>query len=161
MLKATSFTFGRYKVDTVSSVITFTYGVKFKYGITKTFKDKLFLKDVAPELWDKVPNEVLEPTLQALLIMLGINYWCTFPTRNIYIEGFSLTEEQAQFWSSLYLNGLGEFFYDMKVDFHNLIEFPYENSKAALIPARYKLPERSLLLNGAGKDSILSAEILK
>ena len=161
MLHAKSFTFCAYKVDTVRSIITFTYRVEFRYGITKTFTDKLSFPDVAPELWEKVPKAVLESTLQALLLMIGINYWCVFPTRNIQIEGFTLTREQAQFWDLLYLNGLGEFFYNMKMDFHNLIAFPYDDSAVAPLPARFERPARALLLNGAGKDSILSAEILK
>lgn len=161
MLQASSFTFGTYKVDTTRSIITFTYRVEFKFGTRKTFTDRLFLEDVAPDLWEKVPKAVLEPTLQALLLMIGINYWCVFPTSNIKIEGFTLTREQARFWDSLYLNGLGEFFYDMQMDFHNLIAFPYDASGAAPAPARFVRPARALLLNGAGKDSILSAEILK
>ena len=161
MLRASSFTFGTYKVDTARSIITFTYRVEFQFGIAKTFTDRLFFEDVASELWEKVPKAVLEPTLQALLIIIGINYWCVFPTSNIHIEGFTLTREQARFWDSLYLNGLGEFFYLMKIDFHNLIVFPYDDFAVTSTPARFERPARALLLNGAGKDSILSAEILK
>jgi len=165
MLHASKFTFGTYKIDTASSIITFTYRVEFKYGIAKTFTDRLYFEDVAPELWEKVPKAVLEPTLQALLLMIGINYWCVFPTNNIKIEGFKLTREEADFWNSLYLNGLGEFFYDMKMDFRGLITFPYDDSATAPAPARLvrivEQPGRALLLNGAGKDSILSAEMLK
>src|SRR3989338_7313695 len=117
LLRATSFTFGTYKIDTKRSIITFTYRVEFKFGIRKTFTDRLLFKDVEPELWEKVPKAVLEPTLQALLLMLGINYWLAFPTNNIRIEGFTLTREQAHFWDKLYLNGLGEFFYLMQIDF--------------------------------------------
>ncbi len=160
-LGVSSFTFGTYKVNAKYSTITFTYHVKFKIGITKTFTDRLFLKDVRPEMWEKVPTAVLEPTLQALLIMIGINYWSAFPTSNMRIEGFALTHEQAQFWDALYLHGLGEFFYLAKIDFRNLIAFPYDESLTAPSPARFERPKRALLLNGAGKDSILSAEILK
>lgn len=161
MLRPSSFTFGTYKIDAQRGIITFNYRVKFKYGISKTFKDKLVFENVPKESWDKIPKDVLESTLQALLIILGINYWCAFPTKNINIEGFVLTKKQADFWDALYLNGLGEFFYDMKMDFHDLISFPYDNSIKEPIAGRIKLKERALLLNGAGKDSILSAETLK
>lgn len=161
ILRASSFTFGTYKVDAKRSTIIFTYRVKFTFGVTKTFTDRLILSGVKPEMWEKIPKEVLEPTLQALLLMIGINYWQAFPTKNMLIEGFTLTREQAQFWDSLYLNGLGEFFYLMKIDFRNLIAFPYDNSAIAPTPARFERPKRALLLNGAGKDSILSAEMLK
>ena len=161
MPHAASFTFGTYAVDTSHSTISFTYKVELAHGRVRTFTDRLYFKDVTPELWEKVPKAVLEPTLQALLIMLGINYWAVFPTRNIHIEGFSLTREQARFWDSLYLNGLGEYFYLMQMDFHDLIAFPYDESAVAPPPAHFNPPARALLLNGAGKDSILSAELLK
>jgi hypothetical protein len=160
-LRAESFTFSAYTIDAVRSTITFTYRVEFKSGRVRTYKDRLFFPDIAPELWERIPKAVLEPTLQALLLMLGINYWCILPTNNIHIEGFKLTREQASFWDSLYLNGLGEFWYFNKIDFHNLISFPYDSSTAVQRPDGIKLPKRALLLNGAGKDSILSAEILK
>lgn len=161
MPRASSFTFASYEVDVARSIITFTYRVEFKSGSVKTYTDRLFFKDIAPELWDKVPKAVLEPTLQALLLIIGINYWCVFPTNDIRTEGFTLTREQADFWNTLYLNGLGEFFYDMQMDFRGLIAFPYDTSLAAPAPTRFKRPARALLLNGAGKDSILSAEMLK
>lgn len=161
MLRPVSFTFSSYKIDPSHSTVAFTYRVEFKNRITKTFTDRLVCKDVPSEAWEKVPKEVLEPTLQALSLMLGINYWCIFRTKNIRIEGFSLTKDQARFWDSLYLNGLAEFFFDMKADFHDLISFPYDESLTAPVPARFERPTRALLLNGAGKDSILSAEMLK
>lgn len=161
LLKVSSFTFGTYTIDNKKSIITFSYHVEFKFGITKTFTDKLFFNDITPERWKKVPEAVLKPTLEALLLMIGINYWSAFRTRNIRIEGFTLTREQAHFWNSLYLNGLGEFFYLMDIDFHDLIAFPYDDTSVAPSPISLKRSERALLLNGAGKDSILSAEILK
>ena len=156
-----SFTFGSYLVDETRSTVTFTYVVAFKFGITKTFTDTLFLKDVSLEMWKGVPVSVLEPTLQSLLLMIGINYWSAFRTKNIYIKNFTLTREQAEFWNTLYVHGLGEFFYLMKLDFRNLISFPYDAAKVVSQPTSYKRPSRTLLLNGAGKDSIVSAEMLK
>lgn len=161
MYRPASFVFGAYAVDPKHSTVTFTYRVDFKYGISLTFTDRLILENIPPEAWQMVPERVLEPTLQALLLMIGINYWAMFPTRNIEIQGFTLTRAQAQFWDSLYLNGLAEFFYDMGIDFHDLIAFPYDETLSAAEPARLTLPHRALLLNGAGKDSILSAEMLK
>ncbi len=161
ILGVSSFTFGTYTVDKKRSIVTFTYHVEFRFGIRKTFTDRLFFKDVAPALWDKIPKAVLEPTLQALLLMLGINYWLAFPTSNMHIEGFALTRAQAKFWDTLYLHGLGEFFFSTKLDFRNLIRFPYDDAAVAPTPTKFKRPSRALLLNGAGKDSILSAEMLK
>lgn len=161
MSRVSSFTFASYSVDADRSTITCTYRVGFEGGTVRTYSDRLMLPDVSSEMWARVPKAVLEPTLQALLLMLGINYWCVYPTKNIRIDSFSLTLEQAEFWNALYLNGLAEFFYDMQVDFRDLIAFPFDESLTAPAPSRFERPKRALLLNGAGKDSILSAEILK
>lgn len=160
-LRASSFTFDTYTVDVAHSTITFTYRVVFKSGKVKTYTDQLFFEDVSPEQWQKIPQSVLEPTLQALLLIIGINYWSVLYTDNIHIERFKLTRKQADFWNSLYLNGLGEFFYFNKMDFRNLIAFPYDDSATAPTPTRLHLADRALVLNGAGKDSILTAEMLK
>lgn len=161
MFRPKSFIFGKYKIDAAKSLVTFTYRVKFSFGISKTFKDKLYFRDVPADLWEKVPENVLHRTLESLSLMLGINYWSTFPTNNIHIEGFKLTREQAYFWDSLYLNGLSEFFFFEKMDFHNLIKFPFDEHYVAPNAEKFERPEKAILLNGAGKDSILSAEILK
>lgn len=161
MLSASAFTFGKYKIDKKRSTITFTYRADFKFGLSKTYTDKLIFENIDEEAWDKIPEDVLKPTLEALLIMLGINYWCVFPTKNIKIEGFTLTHEQASFWDTLYLKGLGEFFFLMQMDFRDLIAFPYADQATAKKPGNFPRSNRSLLLNGAGKDSILSAETLK
>jgi hypothetical protein len=161
MRRVSSFTFGTYTLNTARSSIAFTYRVEYEGGRGRTYTDRLFFEDIAPEQWESVPKAVLEPTLRALLLMIGINYWCVFATRDIRIQGWSLTREQARFWDTLYLNGLGEFFYKMQMDFRDLIAFPYDESLGEPAPARFARPSRALLLNGAGKDSILSAEILK
>jgi len=84
----TSFTFGTHTIDVARSTVSFTYHVTFKYGLAKTFTDRLYFKDVPKEAWATVPPDILETTLQSLLLMLGINYWCTFRTKNIRIESF-------------------------------------------------------------------------
>ena len=161
MLSASTFTFGKYKIDKKRSTITFTYRADFKFGLSKHYTDKLIFENIDEGAWDEIPEDVLKPTLEALLIMLGINYWCVFPTKNIKIERFTLTREQANFWDTLYLKGLGEFFFLMQMDFRDLIAFPYEDQATTKKPGNFPRSNRSLLLNGAGKDSILSAETLK
>ena len=162
MLRSRSFTFGSYTIETERSCVSFTYHIEFFNGKVKTYTDQLFLEDVSPDQWETVPNSILEPTLQALLLVIGINYWSVFPTSDIRIEHFSLTREQAEFWNTLYLHGLGEYFFDMKMDFRGLIAFPYDDAASTPNPSPLSTTtSRALLLNGAGKDSVLSAELLK
>lgn len=161
MSRAVAFTFGSYAVDIDRSIVSCTYHVDFANGKRASYTDRLYLPGVTSEQWERVPREVLTPTLEALLLMLGINYWAVFPVRTIRIEGFSLTREQAHFWNTMYEQGLGEYFYAMRMDFRGLIAFPYDDSRSEPVPTALPLPACALLLHGAGKDSILSAEMLK
>lgn len=156
-----SFTFGSYEIRKERSEVVFTYHVAFTSGKVRTYTDKLLLEHIPETAWDAVPPQTLEATLQALLLICGINYWIIFPTKNIHIASFSLTREQAEFWNELYLHGLAEYFYRMQMDFDGLISFPYDEKTIAPLPVPHTLPRRSLVLHGAGKDSILSAELLK
>lgn len=156
-----SFTFGSYEVDVNRSALKFTYTVMFSNGTASVYTDKLYINGATKEMWGRIPKAQLEKHLQSLLIMLGINYWMIFPVKTIKIEPFSLSKEQADFWNTLYLNGLAEYFYVMKSDFRDLIRFPYDASTTPDTPIPGRHTSRALLLNGAGKDSILSAELLK
>ena len=80
---------------------------------------------------------------------------------SIEIVGEQLNPEQARFWDIVYTKGLGEFFYRNTVDFRGLIRFPSE-----LRPAQQPLPSagqagRILVPWGGGKDSAVTAELLK
>lgn len=161
MPRASSFTFGSYSVDTERSTLSFTYEAELPSGKIERFTDRLYLESVTSQMWEEVPKHVLEPTLQALLLMLGMNYWMVYPTRNMRIKEFSLTRDQAAFWNELYLHGLSEYFFLMKMDFEGLIDFPFDETRENPTASAIELPKRALLLNGAGKDSILSAEMLK
>ena len=72
-----------------------------------------------------------------------------------------MSKDEAGFWNKIYENGLGEFFYKNKIDFRGLVRFPYGSKKLITINYKLKTNKRSLLLFGGGKDSIVSAELLK
>jgi len=66
------------------------------------------------------------------MLILGISYWKAYCPKEIIIESNSLNKEQAEFWDTVYIKGLGEFFYKNKIDFRGLIKFPFnENAVSA------------------------------
>lgn len=120
--------------------------------------------------WRTIPPELLTKILDALALALGISYWKLYCPKNIEIAFTSLTKAQAAFWNTVYTKGLGEFYYKNKIDFRGLVDFPYDRSHTPGLPrpatalgARNdgQLKNRSLLQLGGGKDSIVSAELLK
>ena len=72
----------------------------------------------------------------------------------------NLSKKQAHFWETIYTRGLGEFYFKNKIDFHNLVHFPYSDS-ISLTPDLSKHQDRSLVGIGGRKDSIVTVELLK
>ena len=121
------------------------------------FTEKLFFP---PLQANGVPPELLKTVLESLLLILGISYWKLYCPRQLNLGSIFLTKEQAQFWTTVYTKGLGEFFYVNKIDYRGLIEFPFsEHTEASLVV--FPRQHRALLPLGGGKDSIVSAELLK
>lgn len=159
MPRAQRFTFLSFSLNRLTSTLTNSYAVFSSEEGEIHYVDRLEFPGVSEEMWNRIPEPVLEPLLQALHIALGINYWKLHLAREIRIEGFSLTKAQAQFWDTLYTKGLAEFFYKAQIDFRGIVAFPYE-AKEVLRTQKMVLSSRALLLLGGGKDSIVAAEML-
>jgi UDP-N-acetyl-alpha-D-muramoyl-L-alanyl-L-glutamate epimerase len=134
--------------------------VLFHFGFTGEksidFTEKIFFSPVE----NKIPEALLKSLLDNLMLILGISYWKLYCPKEIIIEPNFLTNEQAQFWNTIYTKGLGEFFYKNKIDFRGLVNFPYlGKSEAKAID--FPRINRTLLGIGGGKDSIVVAEMLK
>ena len=148
------FEFDSYKIQSDKKTIDFNYKIRELY-----FTEKIILPDEIPvSVEDRLVNKVLE----SLHLILGISYFKIYCPKKIIIP-YHLSKAQADFWNTVYTKGLGEFFYKNKIDFRNLIDFPYSNDKQAIQPRRLDEAKknRSLVGIGGGKDSIMAIELLK
>ncbi|MFA6106136.1 MAG: hypothetical protein WC745_00495 [Patescibacteria group bacterium] len=152
--KAKTFVFDSFFLDKNKGEIKFHYNLGSNYRFTETLR----LTDKKIN-WQKVNNEALNQTLFSLHLIIGISYWKTFCPKKIIINSGNLTKKQAEFWNGVYGIGLGEFYYKNKIDFRELVKFPYKNNQSASV--RLKIKNRALVPLGGGKDSIAAAEILK
>lgn len=155
-----SFSFDLYNLNLERGVISFYYTVEM--GSKKTcFADTLTFDGVPRGVWEK-KAELLVPILDALHIMLGISYWKLYCPETIILQNRVLTKQEAMFWNLVYTKGLGEFFYTNKLNPQKLVQFPFDPH--APVPRTlpcHGAPARALLLVGGGKDSIVSAELLR
>ena len=109
-----------------------------------------------------------KPAFDFLALALGVSYWKTFCPKKIEIPFISLSKWQADFWNTVYTKGLGEFFYKNKIDFRDLVNFPTSGERT-VIDLTYHNCDRldlsqqnkTLVLLGGGKDSLVSAELLR
>lgn len=138
--------------------------VHFHYELYHEGKSHQFTETLSftpPEKEKESPerNRALAAVLNSLHLILGISYWKTYCPKKITITNLSLSERQAQFWNTVYTKGLGELFYKNSIDFRGLVKFPFGNPN--VFATTLSQSERAVVLLGAGKDSIVSGELLK
>ncbi len=103
-------------------------------------------------------NDVLDRAVQDLFFVAGVSYYKTYIPPKIVLRSGQLDEYQARFFSKTYQKGLGEFWYVNNLDPKTPVNFPVSSG-----------PQKSLTSSGAGqllgigggKDSLVSAELLK
>lgn len=152
--KPGAFSFDSYHIDTKSNTFFFLYSFDngLKFTETITLGDKIN--------WSKTNRLLIDKIAFNLHLALGIGYYKAYCPKKILINSGILSKTEADFWNKLYTKGLGEFFYQNKIDFRGLIKFPFQKNKITS-PVNIKLSERVLLPWGGGKDSSTSAELLK
>jgi len=111
--------------------------------------------------------------LDNLIFHLGLaempSYWKAAASPKIIIEAGYLNKTQIKWWHGLFIKGMGQYFYENKIDFTKknflTIESPSKNR-----PARHRsggvvftknLSKRALVPIGGGKDAVVTLELLK
>lgn len=148
-----TFIFASYELNTDSREI------KLRYGLDNgtAFEEVILLPEGK---WKTLDANLLDRALFNLHLIGGISYYKAYCPSEILVKSGQLSEPEACFWNKLYTQGLGEFFYENKLDFRNLVNFPitpgFEPGAREI-----ELSKRSLVPLGGGKDSIVACELLK
>ncbi|MFA6522850.1 MAG: hypothetical protein WCS85_00565 [Candidatus Peribacteraceae bacterium] len=163
MQQYSSFTFDSYAFDPETGTISLRYSLDDDVRFEETI--------ILPQPESRVTNpDSLGRALRALHLIGGISYYKTCLPKTIEVRTGVLTEEEATFWNTVYEKGLGEFFFRNDIDFRGLIRFPSSQqppnqltSKPANEQTGNQQPttNRILVPIGGGKDSIVTAELLK
>ncbi|MFI5205423.1 MAG: hypothetical protein ACHQVK_00625, partial [Candidatus Paceibacterales bacterium] len=156
--KATLFEFASYEFNPAKKQVVFYYATHFEGGGVMHFTETILFPK-APNL-KNLPKELLEKLLQSLHIMLGISYYKFYCAPEIKLP-YSLSKGEADFFTTVYQKGLGEFFYKNSLDPNLSPKFPHDDTVKT---TNYSLPttnSRSLVGIGGGKDSIVAVELLK
>jgi len=160
--RATLFEFVSYEWQPEQKRAVFHYKTKREDGEVLNWTETILLPS-KPTV--NPPQKLLE----SLHIMLAISYWKFHCAPDIHLP-YKLSKQEAEFWNTVYKKGLGEFFYRNNLDPVLSPKFPFRevtsNEKPATSNLRvtsYQLPvtNRCLVGIGGGKDSIVTAELLK
>ncbi|MGI6680441.1 MAG: hypothetical protein ACOX3T_02975 [Bdellovibrionota bacterium] len=152
--KYKTFNFDSYEFnkDTLKLELNYSLDNEIKFTETLQFEHKIDFKHI---------NEGnLNTILKNVHLAFGVSYYKTYCPKNISLPFYKLTENEANFWSAFYKNSLGEFCFKNELDPSIIATFPFNNDYT-LKAFNVELKKRYLLPIGGGKDSILSANILK
>ncbi|MCX6718354.1 MAG: UDP-N-acetylmuramoyl-L-alanine--D-glutamate ligase [Candidatus Staskawiczbacteria bacterium] len=155
--KPTVFEFSSYNFEPEKKRVSFGYKQEFSGKEPLVFSETIIL----PETVDlkNIPEELVKKLLQGLHLMLGISYYKFYCATKIKLP-YSLSKEEADFWNTIYKDGLGEFWFKNKLDPKKSPKFPYNNNLKSETFSLKKNNECLVALSG-GKDSIVAAELLK
>ncbi|MCF7846805.1 MAG: endonuclease domain-containing protein [Candidatus Gracilibacteria bacterium] len=105
-------------------------------------------------------QQPLRAAMKFLWIVAGVSYFKSVLPQNIVFAEGDVNKAQAKFFEKLWTQGLGEFFWQNKIDPRRVVRFPV-NETVKSAPERVKKLNGTMLPIGGGKDSLLSAEILR
>ncbi|OGD87874.1 hypothetical protein A3D81_02185 [Candidatus Curtissbacteria bacterium RIFCSPHIGHO2_02_FULL_40_17] len=110
----------------------------------------------------KISAESLKVFAFNLGLVESISYWKAACPKEFVIKAGFLTVEQISWWRDLFIHGLGEFFYQNKIDFRpkDFLKIKLE-SKTRFKKQDLKKPNGDLILVGGGIDSAVTLELLK
>lgn len=121
-------------------------------------------------------KEVLDKAFEGLWLAAGVSYFkAGIPseivfrgnqTSNKVISCEGISESQAKFFEKVWMNGLGEFFYENEINPEGVVKFPdiepgFSSAKADFEPGFGLDLAGALLPIGGGKDSMTSAILLR
>ncbi len=152
--KATTFEFTSYDYKPAEKQVLFHYTTIFDAGEPIRWTETIILPEI--------PGEVPTALLESLHIMLGISYYKFYclPADRQVRHSYSLTQQQADFWNTVYKKGLGEFFYRNNLDPKISPKFTADKNAKPQVSS-FKFQDKSLIGIGGGKDSLVVAELLK
>ncbi|MBI2041433.1 MAG: hypothetical protein HYT20_00250, partial [Candidatus Nealsonbacteria bacterium] len=155
-----------YKIEGGNLKISFFFEIP--PGIS--FRPRLIIKNINETGFDPV-------SLDNLIFHIGLiemlSYWKTTCSPEIVIEAGYLYKEQIKWWKDLIIKGMGQFFYENKIDWRlkNFLNIKARTRKffnPCGVPLRDKtvkkfpgLSSRYLVPFAGGRDSIVTLEKLK
>lgn len=149
---AHTFIFDRCSFDNTSGLAEFHY-----QNNSHAFTERVqFALDPARPIPAET-QQLIDRALLLAFILIGTSYFKTFPTPNIQLIQ-PLDDFQANFFNSVYQDGLSQFAYENSLTRADLAHFTATTTSQ---PTPINFPNKGILaLQSGGKDSLLTATLL-
>ncbi len=115
-------------------------------------------------------STLCEENINGIIFQIGmielISYWKCTCSPTLLIRSYKLDEAMQKWWKKLYFNGLGEFFYQNKIQTSEEEFLHFEFSEACPAASILTYPHisdssRVVVPIGGGKDSVVTLEALR
>ncbi len=131
------------------------------------FKPKIIFKNISVQRFESLDSGVLDNLIFNLGLAEMPSYWKAFTSQKIIIEPGYLDDDQINWWHDLFINGMGQFFYENRL-FENKIDFTSKDFLQIVSASNKKFKkDEGIIQNGilipvgGGKDSAVTLELLK
>jgi len=138
----------------------------FKIGPNILFKPKVIIENVDKKRIKRAGDRVLNNLVFNLGLIEILSYWKATCSPEIVIRAGPLNLEQIKWWKDLIIKGMGQFFYENKIDFRkpNFLKINVTRKDFVTNVTRkdFVTLKRGVLVPvGGGKDSVITLELLK
>ena len=147
------FQFDNYNFDYRTGLLTMCYSLDSKRHYREVIEFTL------PPKSQPINRDVVEALCFYTFVIAGSSYYKSFATPKLSLGEYPLDDWQADFFNMIYHGGLSQFVYENKLNPSDLACFEASDNLPGE-PVDYN-GTGILLLQSGGKDSLLSAELLK
>jgi UDP-N-acetyl-alpha-D-muramoyl-L-alanyl-L-glutamate epimerase len=157
-----------YKISNNDLQIVFSFSIKPSAVATLRarpdikFSPKITIKNIDKKRISKIGKNALDNFIFHAGLMEIPSYWKATCSPKIEIKTGYLNKEQIDWWKKLFVNGLGQFYYENKIDFTkpDLVKI-IPSSVKKFKPFSGELKDAYLVPFAGGRDSIVTLEKLK
>ncbi|RLC39714.1 MAG: hypothetical protein DRH33_02100 [Candidatus Nealsonbacteria bacterium] len=159
--KYPKFFYKNYKIELKKNDLEISFD--FEIPPKLSFQPKIKIKNVARSRLKEIKNEILENLAFHLGLIEMLSYWKATCSGVIEIEAGSLKKEQIKWWKDLIIKGMGQYFFENRIDWREagFLRIVSSSSKKFKRIKQKVNKGKFLIAMGEGKDSITTLELLK
>lgn len=125
-----------------------------------TFTETIDFGTALPDR-DSPARRAFDAAIRSLFVMAGVSYYKVWLPPVLDLNRLPLAKDEIAFFAEVYREGLGEFAMRNGLSLDGRLQFENAGAPDAEPAAAVDLPDRSAVLIGGGKDSLVSLEILR
>jgi hypothetical protein len=153
------FSYTSVSTDAATGTISCAYRLEGRAGAI-AFVERFVVGPIAADLWDSPTGTALRRVARLLWLAAGLSYYKTAAAARVVLST-ALTGAERTWLEALYREGLGEFAFTNGVDLSQRPVFEAPDGAAPPAVTGLRLPRRSVVPVGGGKDSCVTIDVLQ